>query len=94
MSGSDTPPTASRYLALLSELRSRGVDITSRSIVPQVESHECFGFTLWCVDVSGREPIHLGRVLGPHDGFFKTQDELRAALHADIAASPAATSGG
>ncbi|RAI42640.1 hypothetical protein [Rhodoplanes roseus] len=94
MSATETPAIASSYLALLRELSSRGVDITSRSVVPQVESHDCFGATLWCVDVSGDRPVHLGRVLGPHDGFFKTPDELRAALRADSDVSSAATSGG
>lgn len=72
--------TATTYAALLAVLAARGVEVSARSIVPQVDTHECFGFTLWCVDVSGAHPVYLGRVLGPHDGFFNTMEELRAAL--------------
>lgn len=73
--------TAETYVGLLALLSSHNIDVSAPSIVPQVETHDCFGFTLWCVDVSGASPIYLGRVLGPHEGFFKTLDELRAALY-------------
>lgn len=69
----DKIPIGRDYPELLRNLMSLGVDISSKNVMGQINSHDDGTFTLWCVKIENGEPIYLGRVEHP----FKSADEAR-----------------